>query len=200
MKLSSLQLTSLNALREAWQADLNLQITDTEWSDIFSRIHSLSIRARHGLLQFKVAHRLHLSKARIAKMYPAMDNLCNRCNFSPATLAHTFWSCLRLSGYWSSIFNALSKKCKRPINPNPLMAIFRIQCEDDHLPRTESNCIAFVTIFARRIILLNWKQAASPCYKHWVRNTLQLLKLEKIRHETGYGNLSLHIYSNKHEA
>ena len=181
MKLSSLQTASLDALREAWQADLNLQITDTEWTDIFTKIHSSSICARHGLLQFKVAHRLHLSKARIAKMYPTIDDSCNRCNFSPATLAHTFWSCPRLSGYWSSIFDALPKIVERPIEPNPLTAIFGIQCEDDHLPRAQSDRIAFVTLLARRIILLNWKQAAPPSYKHWVKDTLQLLKLEKIR-------------------
>lgn len=177
-QLSSLPSTSLDALRDAWQADL---FTDTEWSDIFSRIHSSSISARHSILQFKVAHRLHLSKARIAKMYPAMDDSCNQCKSSPATLAHTFWFCPRLSGYWSSIFDALSKIIKRPINPNPLTAIIGVQGENVHLTRTQSDCIAFVTLLARRIILLNWKQAAPPTFKHWVRDTLQLLKLEKIR-------------------
>ena len=134
-----------------------------------------------NVLSFKVAHRLHSSEGRIAKMYPAMDNLCNRCNFSPATLARTVWSCPRRSGYWSSIFNALSKIFKRPINPNPLMAIYGIQCEGDHLPRAQSDCIAFVTHLARGIILHNCKQSALPSYKHWVRDTQQLLKLEKIR-------------------
>lgn len=114
-------------------------------------------------------------------MYPAIDVSCNRCNFSPATLAHTFWFCPALSGYWSSIFDALSKILKRLINPNPLTAIFGIQCEDDHLPTAQSDCIAFVTLLARRIILLSWKLAVPPSYKHWVRDRLRLLKLEKIR-------------------
>lgn len=102
-------------------------------------------------------------------------------NLSPATLAHTFWFWPKLSGYWSSIFNALSKIFKSPINPNPLTAIFGIKCEDDHPPRAQSDCIAFVTLLARRIIPLNWKQATPSSYKHWVRDTLHLLKLEKIR-------------------
>lgn len=181
MKLSSMQTTSLDALREAWQADLNVQFADAEWSDVVSRIHSSSICARHSLIQFKVVHRLHLSKARISIMYPAVDDSCNRCKHSPATLAHTFWFCPMLSGYWSSIFEALTNVFEKPIHPNPLTAIFGIQCEDDRLPRTQSNCIAYVTLLARRLILLNWKQATPPSFKHWVRDTLQFLKLEKIR-------------------
>ena len=87
----------------------------------------------------------------------------NWCNFSAATLTHTFWSCLRLSGYWSSIFDALSKIFKRPINPNPLTAIFGIQCQGNHLPGAQSNCIAFVTLLARRIILLNCSYLIAGC-------------------------------------
>ena len=174
-----MQSESLDALREAWQADLNVQFTDVAWSNVFLRIHSSSICARHGLIQFKVAHRLHLSKARISKMYPSSDSSCNRCKNSPATLAHMFWLSPKLVSYWSSIFDALSKILKRPIAPNPLTAVFGIQCEGDNLFRAQSNSIASVTLIAR--ILLNWKQATPPSFKHWIRDTLQFLKLEKLR-------------------
>ena len=113
-------------------------------------------------------------------MYPSSDNSCNRCKNSLATLAHMFWLCLTLVSYWSSIFDSLSKILKRPIAPNPLTDVFGIQCDGDHLLRAQSNCIAFVTLIARRLILLNWKQAMPPSFKHWIRDT-QFLKLEKLR-------------------
>ena len=115
-------------------------------------------------------------------MYPSSDNSCNTCKNSPATLAHMFWLCPKLVNYWSPTFESISKILKRPIAPNPLTAVFGIQCEGDHLLRAQSNCIAFVTLIARRLILLKvGKQATPPSFKHWIRDTLQFLKLEQIR-------------------
>jgi hypothetical protein len=168
----------IRTFRSAWQADLNVKFKDVEWSNVLLRIHSSSICARHGLIQFKVAHRLHLSKAKLSKMYPSSDNSCNTCKNSPATLAHMFWPCPKVVNYWSPIFESISKILKRPIAPNPLTAVFGIQFEGDNLFRAQSNCIAFVTLIARRLILLNWKQATPPSFKHWIRDTLQFLKLE----------------------
>lgn len=51
----------------------------------------------------------------------------------------------------------------------------------NHLPRAQSNCISYVTLLARRLILLHWKQATPPSFKHWIIDTLRFLKLEKIR-------------------
>lgn len=146
VKLSSLQMVSLDALREACQADLNLLITNTEWSDKFS-INSLLINlCQTWPTSIQSSIKKCFSKARIAKMYPGIDSSCNRWDFSHATLAHTLWFCQRPSGYWVSIFNALSKVFKGQINPNPLKALFGYQREDDHLPWVHFNCIPFVTV------------------------------------------------------
>ena len=59
-KLSSVQSESLDALRAAWQADLNVKFKDVEWSNVLLRIHSSSICARHGLIQFKGADSISL--------------------------------------------------------------------------------------------------------------------------------------------
>lgn len=55
----------------------------------------------------EVLHRVNLSKARLADVYPGTDTGCDRCPLSPANTAHAFWSCLQLDSYWATISEAL---------------------------------------------------------------------------------------------
>ena len=48
-------------LKEAWERDLGVIITDEDWSSYLKDIHKCSINSRHQLIQFKVLHRLHYS-------------------------------------------------------------------------------------------------------------------------------------------
>ena len=41
--------------------------------------------------------------------------------------------------------------------------------------------IAFTSLLARRLILLAWKQASTPSFTRWIRETMYFLKLEKIK-------------------
>lgn len=129
IKLISLLSSPVNTQRDSWQLDLNICLTDEEWNEAKYRIHRSSICARHSLIQFKVVHRLHLSKAKLAKMYPSVDPTCSRCKQSPATLAHMFWLCPRLSAFWSQIFVSYSRIFGKDVCANPLTAIFGIVCE-----------------------------------------------------------------------
>ena len=48
--------TSLDHLKTAWINDLGTVITDELWTGALKRVHSSSVCASHGLLQFKVLH------------------------------------------------------------------------------------------------------------------------------------------------
>lgn len=61
-----------------------------------TRVHSSSICSRHSLIQFKVLHRLHFSKVKLARIFPNIDPLCDRCKLTPGTSYHMFWSFLNL--------------------------------------------------------------------------------------------------------
>ncbi len=173
--------TSVTTKRDSWQLDLNICLTDEEWNEAIYRIHGSSICARHSLIQFKVVYRLHLSKAKLANMYPSVDPICTRCKQSPATLAHMFWLCPSLSVFWSHIFLSYSRIFNKDVCANPLTAIFGIVCENNTLSKSELDCVAFTSLLARRLILINWKQSFPPSFKQWARDVLQFLSLEKIR-------------------
>ena len=127
------------------------------WQAAIERVHKSSLCVRHGLIQFKVLHRLHLCRSKLARIYPDTDSTCLRCLSAPATLSHMFFSCHSIAPFWSSFFNTVSQMCGQVIAPNPLTAIFGTAPEDLTLSNSESQAISFASLLARRCILLKWK-------------------------------------------
>ena len=108
-QLMSLGDQSLNKFKSRWEDELGIDLPEEYWAKALKRVNSSSSCARLGLIQFKVLHRVHLSKARLASIYPGTDASCDKCSFSPANLVHSFWSCPQLSGYWAIVFKTLSE-------------------------------------------------------------------------------------------
>lgn len=100
--LNSHNVEPLNTLRTRWQDDLNVIWTDRIWQNGMTEyIHC----HWHSVIQFKVAHRLHRSKVKLAKNKPDIDPTCDRCKQARATILHVFWSCPKLSNFWPSFFS-----------------------------------------------------------------------------------------------
>ncbi len=132
-----------------------MAVSAEHWRRALGGVHTASVCARHGLIQFRVLHRLHYSKVKLSKMFPDIDSTCDRCKLSPTSLAHSFWLCPNLSTYWSSIFQTLSDIFKLTIQPDPLIAIFGIAGkENKNLSRTKLRITKLVALLARRLILL----------------------------------------------
>lgn len=66
------------------------------------------------------------------------------------------------------------------ISPNPLSAIFGISPDAD-LPVALERALAFTSLLARRLILLNMKLPSPPTHDRWVKEVLDNLRLEKLR-------------------
>src|SRR4029434_2902021 len=143
------------------------------WDHALERVNSSSSCARLALIQFKVLHRAHYSKAKLAKIYQGADASCSRCSFSPANLTNTFWSCPSLETYWSGVFKMLSEALNITIVPNPLIAIFGVPT--DTVTKAQSDVIAFTSLLARRIILLMWKSTTPPSSARWLEDVMLFL-------------------------
>ena len=131
-----------------------------------------------GLLQFKIVHRIHWTKLRLSKWFSDVDPFCDRCKCNPASHTHMFWSCPKLDHYWSSIFDTMSGFLGQPMSPCPLIGLFGVIPEHLGLTRVQSNCIAFLTLLARQLVLIKWKDCKPPTFTHWVKDALYFLKLE----------------------
>lgn len=179
--IQSVSTPSLDHIKEQWQEELGREILDVNWEYVIGRIHSSSICIRHGVMQFKIVHRLHLSRARLAKIYPNTDPTCLRCHLEPGTLFHMFWSCSKLGTFWSQIFDTYTQVFSTNVYPDPLIGIFGIAPLGSSFTTSQSVVIAFTSMLARRLILLNWKSDTAPSYGRWVVDVMAHLKLERMR-------------------
>lgn len=174
--------TSINKIKADWEGELQLTLSDDFWEGALQAVNASSSCARLSLIQFKVLHRLHYSKAKLSRFYPDKHNdQCERCSQAPCNLAHMFWSCPRLTSFWESFFNTISKILKIDIHPSPHIAIFGRPPDGVTLTAMQTNVIAFASLIARRKILFLWKSAHPPLFKVWLTDVMFLLKLERIK-------------------
>ena len=69
--------------------------------------------------------------------------------------------CPRLHSFWSAIFATLSDVLQLPIDPSPVISLFGVLPETIPLTKYQCDLVAFVTLLARRLILMHWKKNIS---------------------------------------
>lgn len=180
--LSSSSVSSLMGVRGHWEQELGLDMTDEWWDKALVRVNLTSSCARLSLIQFKVLHRVHFTKARLSRLFPGTSDSCDRCSLSPADHTHMFFSCAKLAGFWSSFFDVLSKALNISLQPCPLIAIFGVPSIPSSLTKKESDVVAFASLVARRRILLQWKSPNPPSNTSWLSDLMSFLSLEKIKY------------------
>lgn len=181
-EIAMLQSPDSCTLRTIWSQDLGEDIDCKTWEAILYRVHHSSICARHGVLQCKVVHRIHWSRCKLAKIFPDIDPTCERCRQAPADLCHMFWLCPSLASFWESVFDTLSKVTSIPITPSPIAALFGVLPAESPLPKYLLAFVAFLTLLARRLILMTWKGPYVPTHSRWIGDVLHFMQLEKIKH------------------
>jgi len=179
--ISELDTTSLVKTKNKWETELEEDFPDEWWTRAIGRINTSTTCARLGLIQFKIFHRLHYCKSKLAAIYPDVEDKCDRCTLSPANLTHMFWTCPKLYTFWTTIFEILSEVLSIDLEPSPQTAIFGVPPNTEQLNTPNSIIIAFTTLLARRRILLGWKSPAPPKIAMWLTDTMFFLKLEKIK-------------------
>ncbi len=88
------------------------------------------------------------------KIYPNVDDRCDRCKSDKAGLIRMFWSCQKLKNYWTLVFKTLNEAFNLNITPCGDIAIFGVP---EHGISLTNNIFASASLLARRI-LLEWKQ------------------------------------------
>lgn len=73
-------------LKDTWEQDFGVIITEDLWHNILNQVRTSSICARNGLMQCKILFLAHLTNAKLAKFFPVAA--CNRCKLSPANHIH----------------------------------------------------------------------------------------------------------------
>ncbi len=170
---------------------MGFSLSEDTWVSILKLIRSTSLCARHCLIQFKVVHRAHISKAKLSSIYPDISPYCVKCKHVEASLIHMYWSCSSLNKYWREVFHTLSWVLNIKLEPNPLTALFGVMGGEKKLTIAKQRTLFFASLLARRAILLRWKDTSPPTHAQWLEDIMSCLKLEKIRYSLQQSNKKL---------
>lgn len=145
---------SSDKYKESWEKDMGIQIPDDMWEDFLEYVHTCSNNTRHCLIQFKIIHRLHYSKAKIHNIFPTVSPTCDKCQSSDATLFHGFVSCPKVTAYWCDVFNTMSNILNITLTPDPLLIILGTSESSRVLTKAQQRFLSYCIITAKKLLLM----------------------------------------------
>lgn len=89
----SMNNVKLEKIKTEWEKELGIEVSEEIWTEALQSVNNSTSCARLGLIQFKVVHWLHWSRAKVSSFYPEVDGRCVRCKTDIADLSHMFWTC-----------------------------------------------------------------------------------------------------------
>lgn len=116
-------------------------------------------------------------------MFHGVNSACDRCGQEQASLAHTFWSSPNITAYWTNVFGLLSDVCGAQLRPDPMLALFGIPPVTVNLVNKQKTVIKFVSVLARRLILLHWNKKKPQTFFNLLHVIMKHIQLEKIKFE-----------------
>ncbi len=139
--LMSLKSVGADTIRSRWEKEFEVVFSEEFWNNSLRTVNGSTSCAQFNVIQFKVLHRMYLSRTRIASFNPAFVKTCIRCHTGEADLTHMFWTCPTLTAYWSTIFDTLSKVCEVQLKPCAECAIFGVPDDESNLTKHYCLCI-----------------------------------------------------------
>ena len=166
--------------RTQWMNDLQINISEEDWSEICSGAQRLTINTHLKLIQYNWIMRTYITPERLNKMNPNIPDLCVKCNVEKGTLFHCFWNCPEIRKFWNEVVKCISQMTLNPIPVCPELCILNLYPEDCVLNSKEKKMTDLCLVQARRLISLCWKDVKSPTIGRWLKELSTSLVLEKL--------------------
>nr|XP_014342703.1 PREDICTED: structural maintenance of chromosomes protein 1B [Latimeria chalumnae] len=96
------------SLHSKWERELDIQMDNETWSEIWRICTRASREVQSRLIQFKVIHRAYWYLSKMHKAGILDSDACWRCKSSPGTFLHMLWSCSRTRDLWREIAEKVS--------------------------------------------------------------------------------------------
>ena len=107
--LTSEQTPQLPRARTQWAMEMEREITDKEWDDALTRIHTSTYSTSGRETSLKVLHYWYYTPARIQKWNRDSHGRCWRGCGQTGTLIHLLWNCPKLVRYWDQILGEIDE-------------------------------------------------------------------------------------------
>ncbi|CAH2272605.1 Hypothetical predicted protein [Pelobates cultripes] len=162
----------------SWENDLQLKITDTECTQIFTNVFHSSISNTSYESNHKRISRWHYTPSRIQHLFPTTSNDCWRCNQPNGTAGHIWWSCPIIQKYWQTILAMIATIVTINLPMDPKVTIFLLL--PVHLPKLQKCLISHLLTVANTLIPLYWKKSDVPSVREWVQKTESIRLMNEI--------------------
>lgn len=154
--------------REAWNADLNITLTDKQWSLSCQQLKRLTANHRLRTIHFKYLHRIYRTPIQLHRMGLQTNSNCWKCDSPDAGFLHVAWHCPSIASYWSTTLGHISDITGLNIPHTPLSALLGIL--DNVLPK-QSKLAGILLALAKRQVAIHWGSTQPPRVRDWVTNT-----------------------------
>lgn len=102
---------------------------------------------------------------------------------TPGTFFHVVWECPLIRPFWEQVIGALNEFGDWSLGQDPILALLG-SMEDVVASRHVKLFLFYALYYARREILLRWKQAAPLTLRSWVATINSVLSLYKLTYES----------------
>lgn len=161
-----------------WRGDIP-DLAEDDWEEGIQQYIPLMISARDRYIQLKFLPRAYYTPQKLSNIYPTQSDRCPKCKTELGTFMHVVWSCPVIQHFWSQVVDNINTVSQLQIGMNPIILLLGI-C-DNITPNTHKRLFVFyASFYARKSILLKWKQPDPPTVSQWralVNSTLPLYKL-----------------------
>lgn len=180
IRILSEEQTGGTGLYEKWKADIPALAPD-DWEECIQQYIPLMVPERDRYVQLKFLHRVYTPQ-RLSRIYPTQSDRCPKCNRELGTFIHVVWSCPVIQQFWLEVVEVINSAANLNVQVNPIILLLGV-C-DNLIPNVHNRLFVFyASFYARKTILLKWKQPDPPTVSQWkafINAVLPLYKLTYI--------------------
>uniref|UniRef100_A0A803J2H9 Reverse transcriptase domain-containing protein n=1 Tax=Xenopus tropicalis TaxID=8364 RepID=A0A803J2H9_XENTR len=169
---------SVNHIRLKWAQDFP-QLDNEVWKDILEQITETNIATRDRYIQVKFLNRVYLTPHRLARIYQGYPDVCVKCNVDQGNYIHVFWDCPKIQQYWTTILTFMGSSLGLPNIRTPEFCLLG-HTEGLTLPSGDRICLQQLLHYAKKAILLTWKNMEPPTLGFWIKLVDDTLPRQKL--------------------
>ena len=104
---------------KAWSENLQLEISEEDWSLACAEAHTKSINTHNKLIHYKWLMRTYITPVELNKYDKNIPDICTKCIDAKGTFFHCIWQCRKISPFWEEVRKTTEKIISKQIPTNP---------------------------------------------------------------------------------
>lgn len=170
-----------NWANNAWEQDLAITLSDTDWETMYTNFHkgSLNIYAQENA--FKLLSRWYRTPLKLHHIYPAISPHCWRCGIEIGSLLHIWWTYPKLQPFWKEVHRLIHQITTYKLDYTPAQYLLRHPSLPKH---TYFRSLAMHMVNAAKMCIPNkWRSSEPPSLVDWFQRINKTAELEDLIHQ-----------------